>query len=101
MPPPAPRRRPSAQALAAARDVIRREVQALRTPLEQAELTTRLLREVAEVQSHVAALRMDAVADLRQQGWTYRAIGQALGLSTNAIAQIEKQRRSRSGRNDV
>lgn len=102
MPPPVSRQdASSAQALTAVRDVIRLEVQALPTPLEQAELTTQLLREVAQVQSHIAALRMDAVAALRQQGWTYRAIAAALGVSTNAIAQIERQRLRRSGRDDT
>lgn len=35
---------------------------------------------------------MTAVAELRQAGWSYRAIGHALDLSANAVTQIERQR---------
>lgn len=66
---------------------------ALVTPLERAQVTTALLQDVAGLQRSVAMLRLEAVAELREAQWSYRAIGQALGLSPNAIVQIDKQRR--------
>lgn len=91
MPPSRPRATPE-QALAAAAEAIDEDVQDLDTPLERAQRTTRLLQEVAGVQRRVAQLRMTAVAELRQAGWSYRAIGHALDLSANAVTQIERQR---------
>lgn len=85
-------RQTAAEVLAEAAAVAEREVGALAAPLERAQLTTALLRDVASLQRRVSALRMAAVAELRGIGWSYRAIGTALGLSPNAIAQIEKQR---------
>jgi DNA-directed RNA polymerase specialized sigma24 family protein len=87
--------RPRAAALvavAAAVVAVDREVAALVAPLDRAQVTTALLQEVAALQRHVAALRMSAVAELRGLGWSYRTIGAALGLSANAVSQIEKQR---------
>lgn len=82
----------AAEALAAAAAAAEREVAGLETPLDRAQLTTALLQDVATLQRRVAALRMAAVAELRAQGWSYRSIGASLGLSANAITQIEKQR---------
>lgn len=81
--------------MTAAAEAISEEVGRLATPLERARATTALLQDVATLQRHVATLRMAAVAELREATWSYRAIGQALGLSVNAVAQIEKQRRQR------
>ena len=64
----------------------------LAAPLDRAQLTTSLLQDIAALQRRVAALRMAAVGELRALGWSYRAIGASLGLSANAITQIEKQR---------
>lgn len=72
---------------------MREQVSSLSTPLERAQATTALLQDVAVLQRHVATLRLEAVAELREAGWSYRAIGHALGLSPNAIVQIDKQRR--------
>lgn len=66
---------------------------ALVAPLDRARATTALLRDAAALQRKVAALRMAAVAELRGLGWSYRRIGGELGLSANAVAQIEAQRR--------
>jgi hypothetical protein len=82
----------AAAAVAAAVEAVEREVVGLPEPLDRARVTTALLQDVAVLQRHVAVLRMAAVAELRELGWSYRAIGTALGLSANAIAQIEKQR---------
>lgn len=82
----------AAAALAGAVEAVGHEVAGLAAPLDRARLTTALLQDVAGLQRHVAALRMSAVAELRELGWSYRRIGTALGLSANAISQIEKQR---------
>lgn len=78
--------------LAEAAAAAEHDVVGLAAPLERAQLTTALLKDIAALQRRVSVLRMSAVAELRGLGWSYRTIGTALGLSPNAIAQIEKQR---------
>ena len=90
----------AAEELAAAAAAVEREVVGLEAPLDRAQLTTALLQDVAALQRRVAALRMAAVAELRAQGWSYRSIGALLGLSANAITQIEKQRLRTAGEGD-
>ena len=82
----------AAEQLAAAAAAAEHEVGGLDAPLDRAQVTTALLHDLAVLQRRVAALRMDAVGELRGLGWSYRSIGAALGLSANAITQIEKQR---------
>lgn len=93
---PPRRRQPSAlDALAAATDAIRAEVEALETPLERARRVTQLLEVLKEQHGQVADMRIEPVGELRQAGWSLRRVADALELSLNAIVQIENDRRGR------
>lgn len=94
---PGPRRRlPAAQeAIDLATEAIRAEVEALETPLEKAQAVTRLLAVLREQQDQVADLRVGPVGELRAAGMSLRSTADAIGISLNAVVQIENERLNR------
>jgi len=51
-----------------------------------------LARAIEEARGDVAALRRECAASLRAQGWTLKALGQLLELSTSAVEKLVERR---------
>lgn len=67
----------------------------METPLERAQAVTRLLGLLREQHDQVADLRVEPVGALRAAGMSLRSIADAIGISLNAVVQIENDRLNR------
>ncbi|WP_433699277.1 hypothetical protein [Nocardiopsis sp. CA-288880] len=63
-------------------------------PLARAKLIGEILAGLGEVEAALKEVRQPAVADLRAQGHTVRALAAELGLSPARIDQISKGKRA-------
>ncbi len=81
--------------MAAATAAIKAEVAALETPLERGVTVTQLPEVLREEHGAVADLRVAPAGELRRTGMSLRAIAETLGISLNAVVQIEHERRGR------
>lgn len=74
------------------------ELAALETASERALAASRYMELLAQCRTRVGEVRMEAVGDLRRQGWSLRRIATHLNRSVNAIVQIEDVRLGRRAR---
>ncbi|WP_306366241.1 hypothetical protein [Nocardiopsis sp. CC223A] len=63
-------------------------------PLTRARTVGEILAAIAEVEEALKAVRQPAVAELREQGMTVRALAAELGLSPARVDQIGKGKRA-------
>ncbi|MEU0489321.1 hypothetical protein ACOQFV_08415 [Nocardiopsis changdeensis] len=63
-------------------------------PLIRARIVGEILAALAEVEDALKAVRQPAVAELREQGHTVRALAAELGLSPARVDQIAKGKRA-------
>ncbi|MFE9243549.1 hypothetical protein [Nocardiopsis sp. NPDC006938] len=63
-------------------------------PLTRAQLVGDLLAALADIEMALKAVRQPAVAELRDQGRTVRAIAAELGISPARVDQIAKGKRA-------
>ena len=63
-------------------------------PLARAKLVGDLLAALADIEAALKGVRQPAVAELREQGHTVRALAADLGLSPARIDQIAKGKRA-------
>lgn len=63
-------------------------------PLTRAKLIGDILTEVGRIEAALKAVRQPAVAELREQGHTVRALAAELGLSPARVDQIAKGKRA-------
>lgn len=83
----------SVKALDAALERIRRDIARLDgDPLAQARAVTVVLEVLRDMHGTVADLRLGPVGQLRQQGRTWLSIAEELGISPNAVVQIDRER---------
>jgi DNA-directed RNA polymerase specialized sigma24 family protein len=76
------------------------EVDAIRTaiddiahiadPIQRAKTASEAFKTCRGALAELAEMRRTAIADLRQQGLSYREIGRALGISFARVRQIEQ-----------
>jgi lambda repressor-like predicted transcriptional regulator len=84
----------AADAVAAAGEAIQRELAAL-SPLERAQKATEVIAALRQTVAETSALRVAAVGQLRDEGMSLRAVAEALGVTLNAVYQIENERLDR------
>jgi hypothetical protein len=65
-----------------------RALEAIPDALDRAEACTELLREWPELHRMVADVRQQAVITAKAQGVSYRAQGERLGMTGEAVGQI-------------
>lgn len=72
-------------------DAIRPIIDAVRNegPVDAILLAQQINEALLSAQGEVAMLRRSAVRQLRGEGWTLREIGEAVGLTTSRVAQLE------------
>ena len=57
-------------------------------PAERAQAATDALHALKDGNAALASVRRAAVEELHRQGWSYRRIGQALGINHARVGQI-------------
>ncbi|WP_030747564.1 helix-turn-helix domain-containing protein [Streptomyces sp. NRRL F-5135] len=65
-------------------------VEAMSDPMAQARAISRLLKDQAERNRRLKALRYKVVRDLREQQVSYRKIAAELGVSLGTVQDIER-----------
>ena len=63
-------------------------IAAIQDPAQRGEAATNALTELADAQEAVKKLRQHAVDELLEAGWTYKEIGEALGVTRGRAYQI-------------
>lgn len=98
---PPRRRRPAdpARVMADVTEMLLAEIAAHDDALDQARAATQYLALLTQARRQVALARIDSVGELRRTtALSIRSIAQELGVSANAIAQADWERRGRPRR---
>lgn len=74
---------PKRQTLALVEDVV-----AERDPAVRLRIIRARMGEVEEISTVLRDLQREAIGDLRDAGWTWDAVGQALGVSAQRASQL-------------
>lgn len=77
---------------------LRERIDAIADPVERAVEIGKMLNGLPNMASELRELRQAAVLELRQAGWSYGRIGEALGLHRNRVQQIAEGRTGKTKR---
>jgi DNA-directed RNA polymerase sigma subunit (sigma70/sigma32) len=62
-------------------------------PISRINTAAELHKQLLDLQARVAAVKRNAVRELREQGFTFAEIGRELGITTSRVKQIETGRK--------
>lgn len=68
------------------------DVRSIGDPAERAKRAQEAQREAIEAKKELAAIRTEAVRELRAAGWSHAAVGDLLGLHRNRAQGIAEAR---------
>jgi hypothetical protein len=73
------------------------DVRSISDPAERAKRAQELQREAIEARKALAAIRTEAVRELRADGWSHARIGELLGVHRNRAQGIAEGRGQGNG----
>jgi hypothetical protein len=80
------------------------EADALRAndgPLERIQAVNDFYAQLDFELEQIAAVRLEAIKELRREGWSYDQLAQATGLSKTRVAQLARGMRGRRRSRDI